>query len=543
MAASKRCAGVRWKLLSVERNYQWYRDGSAWKYEPVTTTKQVADGALDLTADGGDISVPVGWGRYRLEVDTASPDGPASSIEFDAGWYVEANSTETPDGLEIGLDKESYAVGETAKLKVSPRFAGELLVNVGTESVLLTRTASIGAAGGEVELPVTADWGAGAYVTATLFRPGEAQESRMPMRAIGVKWLKVDPAARKLAVKLSPPQKTLPRQALSIPVEVSGADIGEDAYVTVAAVDVGILNLTRYDVPDPDGWYFGQRRLGLEIRDLYGRLIDGSLGAMGHLRTGGDGAAMPLNGSPPTEKLVAFFSGPVKLGADGKATVSFDIPQFNGTARIMAVAWSKTGVGHASTDVIIRDPVVVTASLPKFLAPGDKAQLRLDIANTDAPAGDYLLHVTTNPAIEIDPAAADRTVRLVAGGKQAVILPLTSVQPGDGVVTVALSDARRNEHRAIARSFRAAVLAAGNGEPADQPGAGRIAFGRRRASRRQPACRRIRRRQRGPRRGAGYSGTADEPRPLPIRLRRADDQPGAAASLPQRTGEDGGHGR
>ena len=403
--------------------------------------------------------MPVGWGRYRLEVDTASPDGPASSIEFDAGWYVEANSTETPDGLEIGLDKESYAVGETAKLKVSPRFAGELLVNVGTESVLLTRTASIGAAGGEVELPVTADWGAGAYVTATLFRPGEAQESRMPMRAIGVKWLKVDPAARKLAVKLSPPQKTLPRQALSIPVEVSGAGIGEDAYVTVAAVDVGILNLTRYDAPDPDGWYFGQRRLGLEIRDLYGRLIDGSLGAMGHLRTGGDGAAMPLNGSPPTEKLVAFFSGPVKLGADGKATVSFDIPQFNGTARIMAVAWSKTGVGHASTDVIIRDPVVVTASLPKFLAPGDKAQLRLDIANTDAPAGDYLLHVTTNPAIEIDPAAADRTVRLVAGGKQAVILPLTSVQPGDGVVTVALSDrAGMNIEQSLDLSVRPSSL-------------------------------------------------------------------------------------
>jgi len=438
--AKQAMRGVRWKLLSVEQNYQWYRDGSAWKYEPVTTTKQVADGAIDLAADGGDISVPVGWGRYRLEVDTTTADGPASSVEFDAGWYVAASATETPDGLEIGFDKESYAVGETAKLKVSPRFAGELLVNVGTENILVTKTASIAATGGEVELPVTADWGAGAYVTATLFRPGEAQESRMPMRAIGVKWLKVDPAARKLAVKLSPPEKTLPRQPLTIPVEVQGAGVGEEAYVTVAAVDVGILNLTRYDVPDPDGWYFGQRRLGLEIRDLYGRLIDGSLGAMGRLRTGGDGAAMPLNGSPPTEKLVAFFSGPVKLDADGKATVSFDIPQFNGTVRVMAAAWSKAGIGHASADVIVRDPVVVTASLPKFLAPGDQAQLRLDIANTDAPAGDYQLQVTTNPAVAVDPSAASQSVSLTPGAKTAVTLPLTGVHPGDGVVSVALSD-------------------------------------------------------------------------------------------------------
>ncbi|MGO8462719.1 hypothetical protein ACC759_37660, partial [Rhizobium ruizarguesonis] len=63
-----------------------------------------------------------------------------------------------------------------------------------------------------------------------------------------------------------------------------------------------------------------------------------------------------------------------------------------------AVAWSKSGVGHGVKDVIIRDPVVVTSSLPNFLAPGDKANLRLDIANTDAPAGDYNLQLTGNDA-------------------------------------------------------------------------------------------------------------------------------------------------
>ncbi len=63
------------------------------------------------------IAVPVDWGRYRLEIETARADGPATSDEFDAGWYVEATSTETPDGLEIALDKESYTAGDTAKLQ------------------------------------------------------------------------------------------------------------------------------------------------------------------------------------------------------------------------------------------------------------------------------------------------------------------------------------------------------------------------------------------------------------------------------------------
>ncbi|SFI57161.1 hypothetical protein SAMN04515648_0560 [Phyllobacterium sp. CL33Tsu] len=433
--------GLEWKLVSVERNYQWYRDGNSWKYEPILSTKQVASGQVNTTIDGAEISVPVTWGRFRLEVETTAADGPTSSVEFDAGYYVAATSTETPDGLEIALDKSNYAPGETAKLKVSPRFAGELLIAVGADNLLLTKRANIPAEGGEVEIPVTADWGAGAYVTATLFRPGNDQESHMPMRAIGVKWLGVNPGDRNLAVKLDVVPKTEPRKPLNIALQVTGAGANENAFVTVAAVDVGILNLTRYEAPNPDAWYFGQRELGIEIRDLYGRLIDGSQGVTGKLRTGGDGAQMPMQGSPPTEKLVAFFSGPVKLDPQGKANVSFDIPQFNGTARIMAVAWSKAGVGHATSDVIIRDPVVVTASMPKFLAPGDRSSLRLDIANTDAPAGDYQLQVTTNPVVSVEAANASQTINLPAGGKFDITLPLKGEHPGDGVVSVKLSNA------------------------------------------------------------------------------------------------------
>ncbi|MBS3649118.1 alpha-2-macroglobulin family protein [Pseudaminobacter sp. 19-2017] len=436
----KALSAAQWSLVKVERDYQWYRSGNFWNYEPVTHTRAISNGTLDIAADGSTtLSMPVDWGRYRLEVTTADPEGPATSVEFDAGWYVMATSTETPDGLEIALDKDKYAPGEVAKLKISPRFAGELLVTVGAERLLSTQTATVPEGGATIDIPVSADWGAGAYVTATLFRPGDAQESRMPARAIGLKWLTIDPGAKKLDVALAPVAKTQPRQPLTIPVSVTGIASATDAYVTVAAVDLGILNLTDYRPPNPESWYFGQRRLGLELRDLYGRLIDGSLGAAGRLRTGGDGAAMTSHGSPPTEKLVAFFAGPVKLDSEGKAAISFDIPQFNGTVRIMAVAWTKDAVGHASTDVIVRDPVVITAGLPRFMAPGDAALMRLDIANTDGPDGDYEFLVETTGDLSTGNAALPEKVTLTSGRRQTVTVPLVAQTAGDATVTVRLA--------------------------------------------------------------------------------------------------------
>lgn len=434
--------GARWTLTKIERNYQWYRSNNAWNYEAIETERRVDGGTLDIgTVEPAALNLPVEWGRYRLDVESGTATGPVASLVFSAGWFVEATSTETPDGLEIALDKEQYEAGETARLNVSPRFAGELMIAVGSERLLTTINASIPAEGGEIEIPVSEDWGAGAYVTAVLYRPGEAEESRMPARAIGVKWLAVDPAARKLDVSLETPEQASPRETLTIPVSLAGLTAGEEAYVTVAAVDVGILNLTRYEAPDPEGWYFGQRRLGLELRDLYGRLIDGSAGAFGRIRTGGDGGSMTTQGSPPTEKLLAFFSGIVRVDADGKADISFDLPEFNGTARVMAVAWSRTAIGQASADLVIRDPVVVTAAHPRFLAAGDQANIRLDIHNTDGPAGDYALSIAAQGSATLTFGGAPDSVTLADNGRGTVILPVSALTTGDATVTISLAHA------------------------------------------------------------------------------------------------------
>src|SRR5207248_8535129 len=125
------------------------------------------------------------------------------------------------------------------------------------------------------------DWGSRAYVAPTLRRPLAEVASRMPSRAIGPQWFSVDRKARTLAFEMPLPSLMRPTGPLRVPVKLSGLSAGEEARVVVAAVDVGILNLTNYKPPAPDDYYLGQRRLTAELRDLYGQLLDGMQGTRG----------------------------------------------------------------------------------------------------------------------------------------------------------------------------------------------------------------------------------------------------------------------
>ncbi len=85
----------------------------------------------------------------------------------------------------------------------------------------------------------------------------------MPGRAIGLKWFGIDKKARTLTVNLSAPALVRPGATLKLPVKLGGLSPGEDAKIVVAAVDVGILNLTNYKPPAPDDYYLGQRRMSV----------------------------------------------------------------------------------------------------------------------------------------------------------------------------------------------------------------------------------------------------------------------------------------
>jgi uncharacterized protein YfaS (alpha-2-macroglobulin family) len=425
--------GVRYELLKLESRYQWYRQGSSWEFEPVKSTRRVADGDIDVGAEAPSrITLAPQPGRYRLDVRTADANGPLTSVAFDVGFYSDGG-TDTPDLLETAIDKPDYRAGDTMTVSVNARTKGKLTVNVLGDRLLTTASADVEAGTAQVKIPVGSDWGTGAYVVATLRRPLDTTARRMPSRAIGVKWFGIDRAARTLQVALTPPDLVRPGTTLVVPVKLSGLNPGEDAKIAIAAVDVGILNLTGYKPPAPDDYYLGQRRLTAEIRDLYGQLIDGMQGSRGVIRTGGDIAAAELQGSPPTQKPLALYSGIVTVGPDGTAQVAFDIPEFAGTARVMAVTWSAGKLGRASVDVTVRDPVVLTATLPRFLLGGDRGTLNIDLDNVEGPAGDYALEVKTSGPVKV---AGNATSALKLAAKQRVTTTLALEAAGIGRTSV-----------------------------------------------------------------------------------------------------------
>jgi alpha-2-macroglobulin len=428
---------LHYELLRVETRYQWYRQNGQWEFEPIKSTTRIANGTLDYSGEApGKLSLPVTWGRYRLDVSTGEANGPLTSLQFDAGFYAES-SADTPDLLELALDRPGYRPGDTMNVAVTARSAGDLTLNVFTDRLTASQTQTVKAGSVTVPIKVGADWGSGAYVVATLRRPLDATAQRMPGRAIGVQWFAVDRAAHSLALDLQLPQAMRPNSRLTIPVKVGGLRAGEEARVVVAAVDVGILNLTNYKPPAPDDYYLGQRKLSAEIRDLYGQLIDGMQGAAGRIRSGGDTAGAELSGSPPSQAPLAFYSGIVTVGADGTAQVSFDIPAFAGTVRVMAVGWSKDKVGKVAGDVIVRDPVVLTTTLPRFLRTGDAATLQLDIDNVEGPAGDYAIEVTGAGPVKLGEGAV-RKFALAQKQRSHFTMPLTAATAGASAISVAL---------------------------------------------------------------------------------------------------------
>src|SRR5205823_13566325 len=160
-------SGLRYELLKIERRYQYYRRDGRWEYEPVKSTKRLADGRFDVATDRpGRISLPVSWGRYRLDVASDDRSIPPTSVTFDAGFYSDA-SADTPDLLEIALDKPEYAAGETMTVAVTARTAGKLTLNVVGDKLLSTTTADVQVGTAKIPLTVGRDWGTGAYVVAT----------------------------------------------------------------------------------------------------------------------------------------------------------------------------------------------------------------------------------------------------------------------------------------------------------------------------------------------------------------------------------------
>ncbi len=417
---------VKAKLRLVRERPDWRlvtRGGLAryetvWRDEPLQTTDIV------IPADAPfHVARKFDFGRYRIEITEAGGMA-GTSMRFRSGW-VSSDSPDMPDLVDVSADRKAYAPGDTARIHIAPPFGGQASLLVVTDKVHTIRTVEVAAGGTDVDVPVDAAWGPGAYIAVHLYRTAADAKSR-PGRAIGLVWAGIDPATRTLPVAFEAAEKYNPRARAAIRLRTAPG-----AWVSLAAVDEGILRLTNFVSPDPRDHFLGRRRLGLDIRDDWGRLIAPPDGEATSLRQGGDDGAFTLPDIP--QKTVTLFIAPVQAGADGIAEFPLDLPDFNGQVRLMAVAWSGTKIGAASKPITVRDPVVAEPLLPRFLAPGDQARLTVLLHNLDLPAGETVVELSVDGPLSL--SGPSRLAATLAPGAQA--LPstvLAATGAGRGIV-------------------------------------------------------------------------------------------------------------
>lgn len=424
-------------LVREHRDYHWnYDEDEGWDYDFTRRFENVETKAIDAGATAARFDFPVEWGEYRVDVlDPAT--GLTMRYPFRAGWSWNDDNRgldARPDKVKLSLDKTGYRAGDTLKATITPPHAGKGLLLVESDKLLYVHEIDISAgdvkSGGKTfEIPVTEEWERhDVYVTALVFRGGSAPSKITPARAVGVAWVPMDRSKRRVAVGLVAPEQMRPEQPMR--VTVSAPELaGEQAYATVSAVDVGILNITRFPVPDANKHFFAQRRLGVDAYDLYGRVIESFdlEGGIARMRFGGDMALAALpQARRPTSRVqtVDLFAGPVKLDAKGNASIELPVPDFNGTLRVSALVFSADRYGNRDVETVVRAPIVAEASLPRILAPGDRSTVTLDLTNFTGKAGDFKVRVDGIGPVTVGDNVRD--AKIAVEGKATLSFPLTA---------------------------------------------------------------------------------------------------------------------
>ncbi len=455
-------------LVRESRDYYWqFEPGSGWSRQYSELAYPVVRQNLSFPVGGrGQLTLPVEWGRYRLEIlDPVT--GLTTRYRFEAGWSWEDTEQggARPDQVTLTLDRPAYKAGEVAKVQVVPPQGGHALITVEGDRVLWQRRLELPAEGATVEIPIDADWTRhDLYVTALVLRGAGAVDKATPARAVGLKHLPLERGERRLAVELTAPERMEPERPLAVDVAVPGA-AGESAMVTIAAVDEGILALTDFQSPDPFDWFFAPRGYGADLFDLYHRVVEKMAGKTATLSYGGDGDIGGKKGSrkPDAEvKIVSLYSGPVTLDSQGRAHVELPVPDFNGQLRVMAVAFTADRFGAAERQVVVRAPVIAELSTPRFLGAGDHAVTTLDLHNLSG--HEQNLTVTLRGVTPVGLPEQQRQIQLADGERRSLTFPISGAEAfGVGRLELAVSgegiDIRRQWELAVRPPYPGLVRA------------------------------------------------------------------------------------
>jgi alpha-2-macroglobulin len=210
--------------------------------------------------------------------------------------------------------------------------------------------------------------------------------------AFGVRSIRVKPAEFRRPLSLHVPEEVRSNSRLDVKLDLG--ELEEPTFVTVAVVDEGILSLTKFASPNPFDSIFDPRALGVTTFETIGWNLLLPAGGASQV-TGGD--AQGGLDRVQQVKPVSLWSGMVEVPASGKINIPFEIPEYRGQLRVMVVAAGTKRMAHADTKVLVRDPLVLQTTLPRFLVEGDQVRVPVFVTNVSGSQQSVKVSVRAEP--------------------------------------------------------------------------------------------------------------------------------------------------
>lgn len=375
------------KVYKVEWRWWWNSSyDNLSSYVSSSYHKPFLNSKINTDANGKaqlNIKIPDNQrGRYLIRVvDPISGHATGQTAYFYKNWYAPAGDKEAAKMLVFSADKEHYNVGETAKIKFKSGSEGRALVSVenGTE-VLNYKWAKTKQSETTVEIPITSEMAPNVFINISLLQPHAITTNDLPIRLYGIIPIMVEDPSTKLEPQLKMPHVLQPEQEFQ--VSVSEKNKKAMTY-TLAVVEEGLLDLTRFKTPNAWDEFYTREALGVKTWDIFDDVIGAYSGSIDQVfAIGGDGsAAAGKNKKANRFKPVVTYLGPFSLKAGESKTHKIKLPNYIGAVRTMVVAGNHTTKAYGSTDksVEVKKPLMVLATLPRKLSPGEKVTLPVTV--------------------------------------------------------------------------------------------------------------------------------------------------------------------
>ena len=314
-------------------------------------------------------------GDYEFRIAAPNSDNYVSYFFYAYGWsdtYASSFEVNNEGKIDITLDNTSYKVGDKAKALLTCPFDGKILITIERDKIFehyyvesKNKTASLEIKLNDTHVP-------NVYITATLIKPNV--NDGMPLNiAYGFAPIMVENNDNKIPIEITCATETRSKTKQTIKIKAKA-----NTEMTIAVVDEGILALKDQQSPDPYAYFYAKRALEVDMYSIYPFLFP-ELSALGG---GFDDISKRVNPlSNKRVKLVSVWSGIIKTNTFGNAEFTFDIPQFSGSLRVMAVAYDGKKFGAAEKMMRVADPIVLSTGMPRFVSPNDELTVPISISN------------------------------------------------------------------------------------------------------------------------------------------------------------------